>query len=446
MKRRTYCQAMKNFKGCITATGLLLLWLCPAILLSQNISVTCPEFEIICTQDDFNCVAEIEIPPLQGSTDCIISSNLSFSYNSASLGSGVVPPEGLIINNAPIGDHQITFEVSDECGNTESCTVSVTVADCGAPLPICINGLAAELMPLNNEVDPDGDGDVDGDGNPDYGALELWALDFIASPNIDCSGPVTYSIHREGEEPDRSIQSIIVTCSDPSPLLLRIYAWDNAFNPYSVQPDGTVGGPNYDFCETYVLIQDNLFSLCEPSDPVTVTGQILTKDGQPVQGVNILGAFEFPLTTTDEEGRYTITAAPNVLTTIQPQYNDDYINGVDINDLYSAHPMVLNFQDFPPYSRIAADLNMSGNVGTFDLVLLNKLILGISTDFPAPSWRFIDADYVFPDPNNPWLEAFPEVININNPSTDTVIANFIGIKIGDVDCSANPNLPEFNQQ
>jgi hypothetical protein len=34
-----------------------------------------------------------------------------------------------------------------------------------------------------------------------------------------------------------------------------IYSWDSAYNPYAVQPDGTVGGPNYDYCETYVLVQ-----------------------------------------------------------------------------------------------------------------------------------------------------------------------------------------------
>jgi hypothetical protein len=44
----------------------------------------------------------------------------------------------------------------------------------------------------------------------------------------------------------------------------------------------------------------------------------------------------------------------------------------------------------------------------------------------------VDADYVFPDPTNPWFQEFPESRNINNLSGDMMNEDFIAAKIGDV--------------
>jgi len=90
---------------------------------------------------------------------------------------------------------------------------------------------------------------------------------------------------------------------------------------------------------------------------------------------------------------------------------------------------------------IAADANKSNSVTTFDLVQLRKLILFIDTEFPNnTSWRFVDKDYVFPNPSNPWTAVFPEVISINNITANQLATDFVAIKIGDVNGSAQPNL------
>lgn len=52
------------------------------------------------------------------------------------------------------------------------------------------------------------------------------------------------------------------------------------------------------------------------------------------------------------------------------------------------------------------------------------------------SWRFVEQDYVFPNPSNPWTEEFPEFIGL---TTTIDPANFIAVKIGDVNGSASPN-------
>jgi hypothetical protein len=71
-----------------------------------------------------------------------------------------------------------------------------------------------------------------------------------------------------------------------------------------------------------------------------------------------------------------------------------------------------------------------------DLIALRKLILNIDQTFlNNTSWRFVDAAYQFPNASNPWAAAFPEVVSVNDLAANTT-ANFVAIKIGDVNASA----------
>ncbi|MEO0338631.1 MAG: T9SS type A sorting domain-containing protein, partial [Bacteroidota bacterium] len=79
----------------------------------------------------------------------------------------------------------------------------------------------------------------------------------------------------------------------------------------------------------------------------------------------------------------------------------------------------------------------SSSVTAIDLATIQRLILGITNAFPngqAP-WTFVDAAYQFQDPLNPLAENFPEEIRIDNLREDTM-ADFIGMKLGDVNNSA----------
>jgi hypothetical protein len=89
-----------------------------------------------------------------------------------------------------------------------------------------------------------------------------------------------------------------------------------------------------------------------------------------------------------------------------------------------------------PYKLIAADVNNSKTVTTLDLVQLRRLVLGIDAKLSSnTSWRFVDASFRFADQSNPWATQFPEVVNLNDLAGDTR-ANFIAIKVGDVNNSA----------
>ena len=106
--------------------------------------------------------------------------------------------------------------------------------------------------------------------------------------------------------------------------------------------------------------------------------------------------------------------------------------------MISKHILGLELLD-SPYKAIAADANHSNSITTLDIVQIRKLILHIDTEFQnSDSWRFVDANFVFSDVNNPFADDFPEAVDVNNLTLDEA-ANFLAIKVGDVNSSAIPN-------
>ena len=175
-----------------------------------------------------------------------------------------------------------------------------------------------------------------------------------------------------------------------------------------------------------------------PEDSVTISGTVLSWCDEPVAGFPVM--INGHIVYTDINGMYNLEVPTGTDFTITYGPMDDYANGVDSTDLLALPQFVLF--GFPsPYAAIAADMNMDQLTSTYDLVLLSQFIEGITASFPGPSWILIPADYVFPNPNDPWMEAYPEVININNLNTDWT-ADFVAVKRGDVDCSANPVLTD----
>ena len=126
---------------------------------------------------------------------------------------------------------------------------------------------------------------------------------------------------------------------------------------------------------------------------------------------------------------------------VTPSKSIQPLNGVSTNDLVLITRHILGLEPFDsPWKLIAADANQDGKVTTSDIITLRKLILGISTELPnGKSWRFAPHDYVFPDPSNPFLPPFPERIEVPN-TADPAPSHFAfkGVKIGDVDFSADP--------
>lgn len=346
-----------------------------------------------------------------------------------------VYPKWKITGEFPIGMHCFRLFVRDGCGNMASACLPFEVVDCKAPSPTCINGLVSTLMPTPPDTDADGDGDID------RGALTIFARDFIASPLSDCSEPVTYSINRPGELPSPEKEGMVVTCDDLGILLVEIYAWDAAGNPHAIQPDGTPGGPNYDYCETIILIQDNGGN-CVLSQGM-VAGLVEREDEAPVAEVSVaLSGDDTDATLTADDGLYAFTNLEmDYDYTITPSRDGDDHNGLSTFDIVLISQHILGTRPLDsPYKIIAADVNRSGSVSTIDIIQLRQVILSIILEFPSnTSWRFVPRSYAFPDPQDPWAEPFPEAISINDLNGQRLTEDFVAIKVGDIDLSAQAN-------
>jgi hypothetical protein len=125
------------------------------------------------------------------------------------------------------------------------------------------------------------------------------------------------------------------------------------------------------------------------------------------------------------------------------------INGLTAADDSRIQQHVLGtFKFTDPYKMIAADANITNSITAADASLIQQAVLGNPAAqqwFADHTWRFVDEAYVFPDPTNPWSLGmppfFPETITL---TTGAANQDFIGMKLGDVNNTANP--ANFNSQ
>ncbi len=341
-------------------------------------------------------------------------------------------PNYSIQGDFPFGTHAFVVVAEDACGgNSVSARLPFEVVDCAPPAFTCLNGLSANLSALPPDTD------IDGDGEFDLAGVSIWAKDFVPEAT-DCSDDtIAYSINLAGEVPDINQRSLSFTCADTGTVDIEIYVWDSADNPTALQPDGSLGGFNYGVCETYIVVQDNN-NLCEGLP--AMAGLIVREDQAAVEGVEVsLSGQMNMMMNTSLDGSYEFyDLEPHYDYTITPYLDLGHRNGVSTFDLLIIQKHLLGEQPLgSPYKLIAADANRSGNVTTLDMIEIQKLILGELLEFSNnTSWRFIDANFDFPVPGNPWFTIFPEVININDLATDRMSNNFIAVKIGDVNNSA----------
>jgi hypothetical protein len=119
---------------------------------------------------------------------------------------------------------------------------------------------------------------------------------------------------------------------------------------------------------------------------------------------------------------------------------DNPKNGVSTFDLVLLQRHILGIQLLnSPYKYIAADVNNSKTITTADIVYLRKVILGIVDTFAnGRSWEFVPKKFTFTDPNKPLLsfDNTSHRIFMANVKKDTLGLDFIAIKKGDLNNSA----------
>ena len=312
--------------------------------------------------------------------------------------------------------HTIKWTVTDGCGNSSTATTEHTFGDSKAPTPLCISGVTTAFM----ETD---------------GTADIWAKDFDLGSFDNCTAAddLGFSIVMSGSDPDPDSGNFTFSCADLQSFYeLDVYVWD--------------GSGNYDYCSVGVLVGgDCAGGAGEGGSSASIAGNVATHYGDMVDNatvyVNGNAGSEFPKNmTTENSGEYAFTNNPLAFDyNLNAERTGDYNNGVSTFDIVLIQKHILGLAEFDsPYKYLAADINNSGSVSASDLVELRQLILGKVTELSNnSSWRFVDAGQQFTDEANPW--PFKEVIDVNNLAISMMDENFIGVKIGDLSGDASAN-------
>jgi hypothetical protein len=311
----------------------------------------------------------------------------------------------------PLGTHRIKWFVEDMCGNLQTCEYLFTVEDCKQPTPYCRTGIITVPMPTTGDV-------------------EVWARDLDIGSFDNCPGDLEFHFDEDGTQLGR-----VFTCEDLE---------GEAFKVFEVQIWVTDASGNKDYCTTFVEIQAN-GNCGNTVNGGTISGAVRKSDGSAISQAdvrlyNVNNQMLRNMVTTGS-GLYSFADLVKSSTyTVEPNRNDNPMNGVSTKDLVGIQRHLLGLSEFTdPYQLIAADVNNSGSISAKDLVELRKLILGIYDSFEEidadqRSWRFVLKDGGITNPASPW--DFKEVktyepLTQNRPNTD-----FVGVKIGDVDGNA----------
>jgi len=371
-----------------------------------------PMITSACTDVEFDggfagCVGTATL--VATATDCTPTNNLEWSYRIDADNDGSFDINGNTNDasgNYPVGTHRIEWTVVDACNNKNTCEYLFTILDRTPPQIQCVNGTTSVST-----------------NNPGV----IWATDlFVASGTFDhCTDDANLQISFSST--DLMANSVSFDCTELGERDVTVYVTDMAGQQNS--------------CNVKVDVQANGTNACSTVPLSSVSGGISNESGLDVKEVMVNAGYGDPAMT-GNDGAYLFSDLPMYSNyTITPERNDNPLNGISTYDLIliSQHILGLEILD-SPYKRIAADINRSKTITAYDMVELRKLILFINTEFPEnTSWRFVDENFIFPDPTNPFESTFPEFYTINNLESSMENINFVAIKTGDVNGSANTN-------
>lgn len=320
------------------------------------------------------------------------------------------------------GTHRITWFATDHCGNIGQCSQTFTVVDNKKPTPQCIEGLVTVLLPVTGQV------------TINASSFNVHSFDDCTNSNYGTCGCLTdlkFSFSQNVNNKTR-----LLTCADIG---------DGRKDTIGLQMWVTDESGNQDFCNTFIILQDNS-NVCPdyfpPHDTTyyNLDGLVRKPNDQPVDNVNIVlrnesTEFSQRFNSTNSGKFEFLKLADNYNYYIEADKSGDDANGLSTMDIVLMQKHILNIKKLDsPYKLIAADVNNSGNVSAADILEMRKIVLGESDVFKSNnSWRFIDSDLKLNENSN--LKNISSQIVIGNQLED-ISKNYTAIKIGDVNYSA----------
>jgi HYR domain len=348
--------------------------------------LTVPAAVTVSPQGGSCTTAQVAIEPATA-TDC--STSLTFTNNSPFANN---PNSADASGTYPVGTHEVTWRVEDGCGNSNLRTTTITVVDATPPSAICRSGVSVGL------------------GAGGVVTLLPALLDGGSFDNCTPQSQLTMQV-----------QPAIVGCSQIGVVTATLTV---------TEPSGLSST-----CQTVVQVQDNN----QTCSRFTVQGTIKDTHGAPLPGIRVTAGQGYEALT-DGDGIYLLTdlvGGQNY--SIKPTHNINWKNGVTTLDLLFISQHILSLQPLGSPEKIyAADANNSGTLTAFDIVQLRKIVLDALDTIPGgQSWKFIPANYVFPNQLNPFESAVPGTYELLGLDGNTQNLDFKALKTGDMNLNAN---------
>ncbi|MEZ4920209.1 MAG: cohesin domain-containing protein, partial [Saprospiraceae bacterium] len=310
----------------------------------------------------------------------------------------------------PYGNHKIKWIVGDHCGNETVCEYPFSVEDCSPPTVVCIQGLSTNIMQTGMISIAD--------------SLLLEYTFDNCTPTSDLEWGIVKTSQSTGVFPAGQ-HAVTFDCFELGLQEVEVWVQD-AYG-------------NADYCQTYVLVEDNMGS-CTVSG--SLSGQLLTMQQQPIPNAqvafkNAAGSANLSAQS-DSDGVFEFSAIPvGCDYTLVPDLDLPVKEGVTVLDalLTAAHAQEI-LPLTSPYQLMAADVDGSGSLDNQDAMSIAQAGIGAVDVFPGvSSWIFMDANLTFSDPENPWSEDWLASFCLD-PGIDFA-KNMVALKAGDVNQSAS---------
>jgi hypothetical protein len=329
------------------------------------------------------------------------------------------------VNNLPFGSYKVTYRVADYCGNiSNEYTFNVSGKDCKAPEILVHN----KIVELAGQV---------GSGS---GMARLFYADIRNRITDNCTGDLTNSNKVVIERGGVTTATSPVTSSTTTLTDGVMFSCLDANTTQKVRVWAVDGSGNWNYAVSDITVQDNI-GICTLR-PI-IAGTIGTENGSPVKDVVVSASMNGAVavsTTASATGAYTATGftiGANYQVRAAKTIDSDKKNGVTTLDIALISKHLLGETELnSAYKIIAADVDKNGEVDATDMLHIRRFILGITSNLPAGSaWRFIDKAYAFRNATNPLGEDFPEVVSLSSVPAGMNAANFMAVKLGDVNGS-----------
>jgi len=403
-------------------------------LIVQGLSAQQISWITACTDKNFcltqNTCAQGEVFLVEKAVTNCSTPNLNYSYKIDLNNDNVVDIQSsndTVSGPFAKGTHKITWKVTDNCGNLAQCTYLFHVKDCQPPNLLCLNGLTQSLDAPTCQISFD-------------------ATQFILALSDNCTptNQLQIGMRKQGDG-----------TGFPTQTSLTFSSCEKGFNSIEIWVKDGNGLSNA--CNNYVLVQDSGNEcICNNDSDLYFNGCARSAANKKLSNFKLKTQFEtlpgaaqpmsMNLSQNIEDSCYTIHLdhipfGNDYRATIRAERPLGPHEGVTTYDLVLISKHILDIEPFTSvYQTVAADVNESNSVTTFDIVEIRKLILGINDSFPdVPAWRLTRPVANPSQISN--LTALKDTyqITVTNLQDDLTFNNFhfVGIKYADVNGSAS---------